>query len=525
MQGYLSAQDSIASTRLKEQMAQENAMKFDEQRRILEEQAKARDVQTKAYNAPQQYKTLDIPNATPVAAAPQGLVPTQPTQQLIPQAGATGLGGMTIPQQAPVGTQPTDNLGGMQPIAPVGMTQPAPAQPAAPTGVQQTTEAAPSTIMAKAQASAKTVQVAESEIQKVQRVADELHKAGLHDQANTYLDKQTALIKNVESAKKVHLENTVAMSERAASLGNSYLEALDSGADPNAAWAELLIKASADGYPIESLLTVVDPQQRKAKAEEIVSNAESTKLRAQMATAVLKAQTQADNTNKLIKSRENLSANRLRLSAASQDAIQMRHQDNMGWKDYNATKDKLKFTIDTLESERTANTSDINNVSARLAGLRAASFVLGSTEQDKKAKMAEIASVEEELENLKKHREDITSTINEYSKTAASLKAPSGKEPSPTSPVKNTPPGAPAIGTIVNDFKYKGGDPNDQNSWEKVQKRDTLKVPAANVKADRPKVDITKSSSSNELFKDPLTGEYLTKSEYRKKYGEDPGKR
>lgn len=525
MQGYLSAQESIASTRLKEQMAQENAMKLDEQRRMLEESAKARDVQTKAYNAPQEYKTLDIPNATPVAA-PQGMVPTQ---QLIPQVGATGLGGMTIPQQAPVGMQPTENLGGMQPTAPaqqpVGMAQPAPAQPTAPTGVQQTTEAAPSTIMAKVQESVKSVQVAESEIQKVQRVADELHKAGLHDQANTYLDKQTTLIKNVENAKKVHLENTTAMAERAASLGNSYLEALDSGADPNAAWAELLIKASADGYPIESLLTVVDPQQRRAKAEEIVNNAETTKQRAQMATALLKAQTQADNTSKLIRSRENLSANRLRLQSQAQEAVQLRHQDNMSWKDYNATKDKLKFTIDTLESERTANTSDINNVSARLAGLRSASFVLGSTKQDKEAKMAEIASVEEELENLKKHREDLTSTINEHSKTAASLKAPSGKEPSPTSPAKDTPPGAPAIGTIVNDFKYKGGDPNNKNSWEKVEKRDTLKAPAANVKADRPKVDITKSSSSNELFKDPLTGEYLTKSEYRKKYGEDPGKR
>lgn len=423
MTDFYAAGNARQANEIQRQQIDANERIASEAKRVLEENARARDIQTKAYNAPQAYKTIEIPNEMP-AAAPQGMIPTQATPQLIPQAGATGLGGMTTPQQAPVGMQPTENLGGMQPI---GM-----AQPIAPTGTQPTTEVTPSTPITRATASAKVYQTAESEMDKALRVADELRKNGLPDQANAYLEKQTGLIKNVEAAKKTHLENTAALAEHVAGLGNSFLEAVKNGGDPNAAWSQMLIKASAEGYPIEDLLTIVDPKERMVKANQIVDEAETTKQRALMATAVLKAQTQADNTNKLIRSRENLSAARNRLTAASQEAVQLRHLDNMGWKDYNATKDKIKFTIDTLETERTSLATELNSNNMRLAALKAgnALTITGGkmTEADR---IAEISSLEDTVDNLTKHREQLTSTINEYSKTAAGLKTPTSKETKP----------------------------------------------------------------------------------------------
>jgi prefoldin subunit 5 len=68
----------------------------------------------------------------------------------------------------------------------------------------------------------------------------------------------------------------------------------------------------------------------------------------------------------------------------------------------------------------------------RLAALKAgnALTITGGkmTEADR---IAEISSLEDTVDNLTKHREQLTSTINEYSKTAAGLKTPTSKETKP----------------------------------------------------------------------------------------------
>lgn len=361
MNDFYAAENAQQANQIQRQRIAENERNALEAKRVLEENAKARDIQTQAYNAPQAYKTLDIPDATP-AAAPQGMVPTQ---QLVPQAGLTGLGGMSTPQQAPAGMQPTENLGGMQqPAAPVGI-----AQSATPTGVQQTTEAAPVTLTAKTQASAKTVQVAESEVQKVQRVADELHKAGLHDQANAYLEKQAGIIKNVEAAKDAHLKDTVAMSERAASLGNGYLEAIKAGGDPNAAWAELLIKASADGYPIESLLTVVDPKERIAKATEIINNAETTKQRAQMEREVYKETGRNRRSEDKAKLSVYLSNQTTTRQALNREAFQNRWKEGQDFQKYKASLSNFETNVKNAQNQRDDYDGQIAAIDLKIADI------------------------------------------------------------------------------------------------------------------------------------------------------------
>ena len=350
MKDFYAAGNARQANEIQRQQIDANERIASEAKRVLEENARARDIQTKAYNAPQAYKTIEIPNEMP-AVAPQGMVPTQTTPQLMPQAGATGLGGMTTPQQAPVGMQPTENLGGMQPV---GM-----AQPTAPTGTQPTTEAVPSTPIAKATASAKVYQTAESELQKVQRVADELRKNGLPDQADAYITKQTGLIKNVEAAKETHLKNTALLAEHVAGLGNSFLEAVKNGGDPNQAWAEMLIKASAQGYPIEELLTVVDPKERIVKANQIVDEAESTRERTRMAIAVNNAQAKVNIAQAHDKVLEKIDAAKQKQQAWSRDFREKKQSFEEGKFAFKSLYSNVNDQIKTYENKKNSLDKDI----------------------------------------------------------------------------------------------------------------------------------------------------------------------
>lgn len=429
MQGYLDAQTAVLGNQLKQQMIEENKIKLAEQQRTQDEEAQARSIITQNANAPTPTKTIDLGQGIlpgESAGIPKEVLAKLTKPGLIPQEGLTGFGGMSTPQEtpqeAPVGLQPEEGLTGL------GGMQQADNPPVDTTAPEQQ-----GTLVTKTQDSAKSYQVALSQVEQVQSVADQLRKAGLPDQADKYLEKNYKSIQSAETAKTDHLKNVALMGEHMAGLGNGYLEAIKQpGANKDAAWARLILQAANEGYPTQPLLTT-PPDQREAMANQIVENAESSKDRARQAIALsaeVGRNQRAERSNKI---RVELAAARNRLTAAGQDAIQLRHQDNMGWKDYNATKDKLKFTIDTLETERTDVASQISNVSARLAGLRAGTILTNDTggKLTKEDRIAEVSALQDDLDNLNKHRDQLTSTIGEYSKTASGLKAPTSKETSP----------------------------------------------------------------------------------------------
>jgi len=362
MSDYYAAEHDQQANEIQRQIIAQNEINASEAKRVLAENAKADEIKTKAYNAPQAYKTFEIPDATSAAVAPQGMIPTQASTGLVPQKGLTGLGGMSTPQQAPVGMQPTDNLGGMQT-----------AQPVAPTGMQQestpTFAAPPESPIAKATTSAKEYKIAESELQKAQGVANELHKAGLHDQADAYMTKQTSLIKNVEAAKDEHLKNTAALAEHAAGLGNGFLEAVQSGANPNEAWAQFLIKASAEGYPIESLLPIVDPKERIAKATQIVNDAETTKQRAQMEREVYKETGRNQRASDAAILRTTLSSMATTRAAANQAAIQDRWQAGQNFQKYKASLANFETNVKNAQNQRDDYDTQITVVDKKIADI------------------------------------------------------------------------------------------------------------------------------------------------------------
>ena len=360
MTDFYAAENAQQANEIQRQRIAENERSASEAKRVLEENAKARDIQTKAYNAPQAYKTFEIPDATPAVVAPQGLIPTQAPAGLAPQEGLTGLGGMSTPQQAPVGMQPAENLGGMQqPVAPTGMQQATATTPAAP----------PDSPIAKATTSAKEYKVAESELQKAQGIANELNKAGLHDQADAYMTKQTSLIKNVEAAKDEHLKSTAALAEHIAGLGNGFLEAVKNGGDPNQAWAQMLIKASAEGYPIDSLLTIVDPKERMVKATQIVEEAETSKQRAQLEREVYKETGRNKRAADSATLRTTLSSMATTRAAANQAAIQDRWQAGQNFQKYKSSLANFETNVKNAQKQRDDYDTQITVIDKKIADI------------------------------------------------------------------------------------------------------------------------------------------------------------
>lgn len=87
-------------------------------------------------------------------------------------------------------------------------------------------------------------------------------------------------------------------------------------------------------------------------------------------------------------------------------------------------------------------------------------------------------------------------------------------------------PTGPAAGTVVNGFKFKGGDPNDKSNWMRVQP--AAAAPAAPSVADQQMIDAAgkagyttggKRYKGELLFQQGGKGEIITESQVRKQLG------
>jgi hypothetical protein len=242
------------------------------------------------------------------------------------------------------------------------------------------------------------------------------------------------------------------MAERAANLGNSYIEAVKNGSEPNAAWAELLIKASADGYPIESLLTVVDPKQRMAKAEEIVNNAETTKQRAQMEREVYKQTEAARRTQFMGDLRVKLAQEATARSAASQAAIKDRWEKSNGLALYKTQESNIKNTIGTAQRDRDDYDQQIRDIDLKIRDID--TLAIPMKEAEKTAKLATLNEARNELQSARNTADKQVKELEGHLNTLHESFVKSGikEEPSPsaTSPAKPT---TPAVQSVTPD-KY-----------------------------------------------------------------------
>lgn len=357
---YAGEQGAI-DTRVKRQLEEENRYKLAEQMRVRDEAAKAKEILTRRANEAQQEQQQQ----------PQGFVAQMPTpnvpgdlvpQGMIPQEGLTGFGGMSTPQQGPTGIQPQGDATGLGGMQPTGWSE---AQP------QEQTPAEGTLYSALDNAETSYTQ-AQSKVDQIKQTANELRRAGLHDQADAYETKTYALQKAADDAKKVHLDVAEKAVEYVGSQANGYLKALKNPmVNPEAAWQRMLLDLSANGIDIDEELAL-PPSQRKVYAEQASEAAVDSKDQIAMQKELLRQSKLSERHSQTVTLREKIQADKLRDQALTRDYKERRFtfaQDKQNFAEkkaqYEILHNGIKTDLDVAKTQLSEVDKTIDDYTTR----------------------------------------------------------------------------------------------------------------------------------------------------------------
>jgi hypothetical protein len=131
----------------------------------------------------------------------------------------------------------------------------------------------------------------------------------------------------------------------------------------------MLIKASAEGYPIDSLLTIVDPKERMVKATQIVEEAETSKQRAQLEREVYKETGRNKRAADSATLRTTLSSMATTRAAANQAAIQDRWQAGQNFQKYKSSLANFETNVKNAQKQRDDYDTQITVIDKKIADI------------------------------------------------------------------------------------------------------------------------------------------------------------
>lgn len=427
---YAGEQGAI-ETRVKRQLEEENKYKLAEMMRTRDEAAKARDILTKFAN--KEPENLPVQGRYPgqdvtqtITDGMQPLAIPEENQGLIPQAELTGFGGMSVPQEGPVGLQPQEGLTGLGGMQPTGM---APEQ--AP--VQQ--PPAQGTLMSAFDTSEASVARAVSKVDQVKQAAMEMRKAGLHDQADAYETKSYKLQESADNAQKAHLEVSEKLADYVGSQANGYLKAIeDPTANPDAAWQRMLLDLSANGVDIDEELAL-PPNQRAAYAEQAAAAAVSSKDQIALQKAMITEQNRDRRFKETQALREKLANDRLRRDARKEAGVQARFEAGQDQRQFKNAEGILNKNITAAQADRREIDSQVKDLNFKITGIRSGTIITDETGKPytRDAREAELAVLQDRLGDLNMSRDELSKEIDtheEHLKTLAeTFKKAGGAKP------------------------------------------------------------------------------------------------
>lgn len=383
----------------KRQVVQENAMKLQEMKRMMEEAAQGRALEQEMANMP-------MPGMQ------------QP--------------GMQPPMQAPMGMEQAPE----QFMAPSGA--PAPSFMAGPQMEEQMKK--PSAVGIAKQSAVELAQM-QDKLGQIKNIAQEMRKRGLIDYANKYEERYTKMEQTFEDVKGKHLQNVAKTFEITAGIANGYLDAVENNADPDQAWMNLVQQSAEAGVGNVEKLMSIPPQMRNQYALHVRSAAESSKDRAIAEREALKQTNLNARLTRSLELRNKLFNYKQRDDAANREFRQTKQDQLLSQQEFTNERSRLTTVISSLNSDRTSIEQDIDDINMRIAGLRSGTILTDATgaKLSKEGRIAEVSMLEEQAQQLKAQKDKVSKTIEDHRNALENLKLKPGSSKEPASPEVATP--------------------------------------------------------------------------------------
>ena len=407
-------------TQSKRTKMQEDQIKLAELMRVRDEEAAARTIKTKIANQAleDQTRAQYIP---PEIGQGQGLIPEMPAsesqgdlvpQGMIPQEGLTGLGGMSTPQQGPMGMQPQEGATGLGGMQPMGM---APEQ----MPVEQPQQQAPAqgTLMSNLEKAEEVYNQAQAQVNQAKQIEMELRKAGLHDEADKYLDKTTKQQEATAKAQKAHIEAKEKALEYIGRSAKGFLEADDDPAtDSNAAWQRLVLDAAANGIDPTEMLSI-DPSQRRAYATYHYEQAKELKDQVGLEKTMLNIADKQQRAAEANATKERVATMVDASRAKNRELTQSRWEASFGLRSYQIQEKAIRDNIGIDLSKTREMDKQIAAVETKIKSIKE----FKDLSVKKSEHPAAIAALESEKATLVSARDSLLNNVDSYQNSLATM--------------------------------------------------------------------------------------------------------
>lgn len=395
----------------------------------------------------------------------------------------------------------------------------------------------------------------QEELARIKKTANEMRSKGLWKEAQNFETKAVETQKNYYEATNEYNKVVSKALDTKAGLAKSFLNAVESGVDPEFAFNQTLIRAHALGVPDLDQYQKMNPTERVQAAQMVVDDAMTTKDRLKTDLEIMKEENKKEKLNKILAQRNETNVMKDRWHSEDRD-IKERTLDlktvktnfDMANQTVKNTQRDLKAIQDRLDQIKSGAVikDDFGNIMSPAESQREAQILV----QQRTNLQDRLVAAEEHATNVKKYipakdlkeiektdkvlnnqtsaipQENVNTIKTLFNKVAA---LPANKQAQQFNILKSNVeaehPGytLDTKGNIVEkgnvSAESKPAAKTEPKTQENVLK--SFEGPTEKIK-----VDVTQREPSRNLeyFRDPITNEMITKEQYRKKYGENPKK-
>lgn len=249
----------------------------------------------------------------------------------------------------------------------------------------------------------------QQELAKIKKVANEMRSNGLFKEAEAYETKALDAQKSVYEATNEYNKVLSKAMDFKAGLADSFLKAVENGADPDAAWAYTIMRAHSLGIPDMDQLAGLKGQERIQVAQMIKDEAVSTKDRIKTDLEIMKEEGKKQRANKNIAFKQETNTLKDRW-----------HREDRELKSRNLDIKEALANF-SMSNKMVANLrADLKIKQARLDKLRTGDYItdefgmtLQGAEREREARLLdqEINDVQERLEAAEKHTDSYRQII------------------------------------------------------------------------------------------------------------------
>jgi hypothetical protein len=368
----------------------------------------------------------------------------------------------------------------------------------------------------------------QEELARIKKTANDMRAAGLWKEAQNFESKAVQTQKDYYESTNEYNKVVSKALDTKAGLAKSYLNALEAGVDPEFAFNQTLMKAHSMGIPDLDQYKSMDGTKRAQAAQMIVDDAISTKDRLRTDLEIMKEENKKQKLTKTLAQAQETNLMKDRWNTDKRNLA----EKNFDLKVVKTNFDMANQTVKTTQR-------NLNEIQDRLDKIKDGAVIkddfgniMSPAESQREAQI--LTTQRANLQDRLVAAEDYASSIKKYVPSKDLKEIEKADKVSKLAPkdvnllvtaINSNPDQLEVIrknfeelhpGLKLEDY-VKLNTPGKKP----VDNRETLK--SFEGSPERVKVDVTKRSQSIEkTLRDPITGQEISRSEYRKKYGENP---